>query len=74
MEGKAMVVTMSRDIAARLYEQIRLLRPDWHDADDERGAMKVVVTGTPTTRSRCAAMSAPRRRASAWPSASRPRR
>ena len=46
MEGKAMVVTMSRDIAARLYEAIRSLRPDWHDGDDERGAMKVVVTGT----------------------------
>ncbi len=46
MEGKAMVVTMSRDIAARLYEAIRALRPDWHDVDDERGAMKVVVTGT----------------------------
>ena len=46
MEGKAMVVTMTRDIAARLYEAIRTLRPDWHDADDERGAMKVVVTGT----------------------------
>ncbi|MEQ1685380.1 MAG: type I restriction endonuclease subunit R [Burkholderiaceae bacterium] len=46
MEGKAMVVTMSRDIAARLYEAIRVLRPGWHDTDDERGAMKVVVTGT----------------------------
>lgn len=46
MEGKAMVVTMSRDIAARLYEAIRTLRPDWHDIDDEQGAMKVVVTGT----------------------------
>ncbi len=46
MEGKAMVVTMSRDIAARLYESIKALRPAWHDADDERGAMKVVVTGT----------------------------
>lgn len=46
MEGKAMVVTMSRDIAARLYEAIRALRPDWHDAEDECGAMKVVVTGT----------------------------
>ena len=45
MEGKAMIVTMSRDIAARLYESIRALRPDWHDADDQRGAMKVVVTG-----------------------------
>ena len=46
MEGKAMVVTMSRDIASRLYEAIHTLRPDWHEADDERGAMKVVVTGT----------------------------
>ena len=46
MEGKAMVVTMSRDIAARLYEAIRTLRPNWHDVDDERGAMKVVVTGS----------------------------
>ena len=46
MEGKAMAVTMSRDIAARLYEAIRALCPGWHDTDDERGAMKVVVTGT----------------------------
>jgi len=46
MEGKAMVVTMSRDIAVKLYEAIRALRPHWHDVDDERGAMKVVVTGT----------------------------
>lgn len=46
MEGKAMVVTMSRDIAARLYEAIKALRPEWHDDDDERGMMKVVVTGS----------------------------
>ena len=46
IEGKAMVVTMSRDIAARLYEAIWALRPAWHDPDDDRGAMKVVVTGT----------------------------
>ena len=45
MEGKAMIVTMSRDIAARLYEAIKSRRPEWHDPDDERGAMKVVVTG-----------------------------
>jgi type I restriction enzyme R subunit len=45
MEGKAMVVTMSRDIAARLYEAIRRLRPEWHDGNDDRGSMKVVVTG-----------------------------
>ncbi len=45
MEGKAMIVTMSRDIAARLYEAIRALRPQWHADDDERGLMKVVMTG-----------------------------
>ena len=46
MEGKAMVVTMSRDIAARLYEEIKALRPDWHAPDDDQGTMKVVMTGT----------------------------
>ena len=45
MEGKAMVVTMSRDIASRLYEAIRALRPAWHDPDIARGAMKLVVIG-----------------------------
>lgn len=45
MEGKAMIVTMSRDIAARLYAAIGRLRPEWHDADDEQGTMKVVITG-----------------------------
>jgi len=47
MEGKAMIVTMSRDIAARLYEEIRKLRPEWHDDDDALGVMKVVMTGGP---------------------------
>jgi len=48
MEGKAMIVTMSRDIAVRLYEAIGSLRPAWHDPDDDRGAMKVVITGSAT--------------------------
>jgi type I restriction enzyme R subunit len=47
MEGKAMIVTMSRDIAARLYDEIRKLRPAWHDDDDAKGAVKVVMTGGP---------------------------
>jgi len=47
MEGKAMIVTMSRDIAARLYEEIRELRPAWHDEDDAQGAVKVVMTSGP---------------------------
>lgn len=37
MEGKPMIVTMSRDIAARLYDEIKALKPDWHNPDDERG-------------------------------------
>lgn len=43
MEGKAMIVTMSRDIAARLYDEIRKIRPAWHEADDSRGAVKVIM-------------------------------
>jgi type I restriction enzyme, R subunit len=43
MEGKAMIVTMSRDIAVRVYEEIRDLRPAWHDEDDFRGAVKVIM-------------------------------
>jgi len=44
LSGKAMVVCMSRRIAAALYEEIEKLRPDWHDDDLKRGAMKVVMT------------------------------
>jgi type I restriction enzyme R subunit len=47
MEGKAMIVTMSRDIAARLYDEIAKLRPAWHDEDDAKGAVKVIMTGGP---------------------------
>ena len=47
MEGKAMVVTMSRDIAARLYEAIAKLKPEWAEAEDDAGHMKVVITGGP---------------------------
>ena len=46
MEGKAMIVTMSREIAANLYKAIQDLRPEWHHADDDLGAMKVIVTGS----------------------------
>jgi type I restriction enzyme R subunit len=46
MDGKAMVVTMSRRIAVALYNEIIKLRPDWHSDDDEQGSMKVVMTGS----------------------------
>ena len=44
--GKAMVVAMSRDICVHLYDEIVKLRPEWHDADPERGAIKIVMTGS----------------------------
>lgn len=45
-EGKAMIVAMSRRIAVDLYEQIIALRPDWHDADQAKGAIKIVMTAS----------------------------
>ncbi len=44
--GKAMVVAMSRDICVHLYDAICALRPDWHDDDPEKGAIKIVMTGS----------------------------
>ena len=45
MDGKAMVVCMSRRICIDLYRELVRLRPDWHDADDDKGRIKVVMTG-----------------------------
>jgi type I restriction enzyme R subunit len=45
MDGKAMVVCMSRRICVALYKAIVALRPDWHSEDDEAGAVKIVMTG-----------------------------
>jgi len=46
MDGKAMVVAMSREICAHLYKAIVTLRPDWHSDDPTQGAIKVVMTGS----------------------------
>jgi type I restriction enzyme R subunit len=46
MEGKAMVVCMSRRICVELHREIVALRPAWKDDDDARGAIKVVMTGS----------------------------
>ena len=45
MDGKAMVVCMSRRICVALYGEIVKLRPDWQSDDDESGAIKIVMTG-----------------------------
>ncbi len=46
LEGKAMVVCMSRRICIDLYRELVRLRPGWHDDDDAKGAIKVVMTGS----------------------------
>ncbi|ENT6807682.1 type I restriction endonuclease subunit R [Vibrio vulnificus] len=46
MDGKAMIVAMSRDICAHLYNEIVALRPEWHSDDPEKGAIKIVMTGS----------------------------
>lgn len=45
MNGKAMAVCMSRRICVSLYNRIIALRPEWHSTDDDRGAVKIVMTG-----------------------------
>ena len=46
MEGKAMVVCMSRRICVDLYNEIVALRPDWAGSDDADGGVKVIMTGS----------------------------
>jgi len=46
MDGKAMVVCMSRRICVELHREVVKLRPQWAADDDERGAIKVVMTGS----------------------------
>ncbi|MBV1929028.1 MAG: type I restriction endonuclease subunit R [Gammaproteobacteria bacterium] len=46
MPGKGMVVCMSREICVDMYNAIIALRPEWHDADPAKGAIKIVMTGS----------------------------
>jgi type I restriction enzyme R subunit len=46
LDGKAMVVGMSRRICVDLYNAIVKLRPDWHSDDDRQGAIKIIMTGS----------------------------
>ena len=45
-EGKGMIVAMSRRIAVELYDEIITLRPAWHDRDQKKGAIKVIMTSS----------------------------
>jgi type I restriction enzyme R subunit len=46
MDGKGMVVCMSRRICVVLYRELVALRPEWEHADDDKGELKVVMTGS----------------------------
>jgi type I restriction enzyme R subunit len=46
LDGKAMIVCMSRRICVALYQHIVALRPDWHNDDDKDGKIKIVMTGS----------------------------
>jgi len=50
MDSKAMIVGMSREICAHLYNEIVALRPDWHSADPSKGVIKIVMTGSAADR------------------------
>ena len=46
LDGKGMIVCMSRRICVDLYDEIIKIRPDWHSDDDSEGTIKVVMTGS----------------------------
>ena len=57
VDGRAMVVCMSRRICMDLYDALVALRPDWRHEDDDKGALKVVMTGNASEGPRVAAHS-----------------
>ncbi len=52
IEGKGMIVVMSRQIAVDLYDAIVALRPEWHDEDPTKGVIKVIMTGSASDNAR----------------------
>lgn len=52
MPGKAMIVCMSREICVDMYNAIVNLKPEWHDADTSKGAIKIVMTGSASDKSK----------------------
>ncbi|HCZ36711.1 MAG TPA: DEAD/DEAH box helicase, partial [Cytophagales bacterium] len=46
LDGKAMIVCMSRRICVEVYEAITRIRPHWHSDEDDKGTIKVVMTGS----------------------------
>ncbi len=45
LDGKGMIVCMSRRICVEMYDAIIKLRPNWHSSEDDKGFIKVIMTG-----------------------------
>lgn len=52
MPGKGMIVCMSREICVDMYDAIVAIKPEWHDADPTKGAIKIVMTGSASDKSK----------------------
>jgi type I restriction enzyme R subunit len=50
LDGKAMIVCMSRRICVDMYNAIVKIRPDWHSNDDDKGVLKIVMSGSASDR------------------------
>jgi type I restriction enzyme R subunit len=46
MPGKGMIVCMSREICVDMFDSIKAIKPEWHDEDPAKGAIKIVMTGS----------------------------
>ncbi|WP_027849446.1 type I restriction endonuclease subunit R [Marinospirillum minutulum] len=52
MDGKALVVCMSREICVDMYDALTKIRPEWHDSDPTKGVIKIVMTGTASDKNK----------------------
>lgn len=52
MPGKGMVVCMSREICVDMYDAIVAIKPEWHDLDPDKGAIKIVMTGSASDKAK----------------------
>ena len=48
LDGKGMIVCMSRRICVDLYNEIIKIRPDWHSEDVDKGVIKIIMSGNPS--------------------------
>src|SRR5690554_1559625 len=52
MDGKALIVCMSREICVDMYNAIVAIKPEWHDEDPSKGAIKIVMTGSASDKNK----------------------